>query len=70
MKTFLLGLCSFLLVGGMFLLFNRMLKQSRQKTSLYTHKSELEDTPISFAMDPQKNMEQKADVAWEDEIDK
>lgn len=65
MKTFMVGLCSFFVLSSLFFLFNRLLNQTRQKTSLYDHKSELEDTPMSYAMKSNQAEQSEDGSVWE-----
>ena len=69
MKTILSLLCSLVILGTLFLLLKRSLEQSRRKTSLYKHKSELEITPQSYAIKDDLNKEPEADAEWEEKPD-
>ncbi|MEL6256363.1 MAG: hypothetical protein AAFR87_30450 [Bacteroidota bacterium] len=69
MKTILSLLCSLVILGTLFLLLKRSLEQSRRKTSLYKHKSELEITPQSYAIKEDLNKEPEADAEWGEKLD-
>ena len=69
MKTILSLLCSLVILGTLFFLLKKTVEQSRRKTSLYKHKSELEITPQSYAMKGELNQEPEADAEWENKPD-
>ena len=64
MKTILSLLCSLVILGTLFFLLKRTVEQTRRKTSLYKHKSELEITPQSYAIKEEVNQEAEADAEW------